>query len=208
MTQDHTTQILSVNGRALNSGSTVWDVALGTGFSAGTFKAELATKAQQFVGQQAQVRVRLKDNGYYDLIDIAAVGQPLTTPQQGGGGGGRRGGGGMSPEDKLRATRLSAASTAASLLSTRLGSGEAIADVIGDFRALAEEVVNFGYSGKWGETGTPAGAIPAPEAVTPQIAPMQAPATPQAIAAAVPGVQVGAPDAAASSVPWDQPVTA
>lgn len=186
-------QVLGVSSRQSRNGQhTMYDVQLSDGQKYTTFDPDLAQQAAQLQGQNVAANVSLEQNGKYLNRNLLAIGAPGTlpapvpqagavaipaaqpvagtpgviTPAPSGGGGG-----GMSIEDKARITRLSAAGTAFDFVS-RLFAGagpEAGKQATEIARALTETLVNYGHNGAW----------------------QGVPATPAAIAQAVPGVQVG-----------------
>jgi hypothetical protein len=190
--QDIQAQVLGVSGRGTRTGKTVYDVALSDGNKYSTFNPDVATKANNLVGQNVSARVEVKQNGQYtnyNLEDIAQVGQlaplalppgtPLGAPNTGGVGVPVAGppipiqqGRGNDPEREARIVRQSSASTAFGLVGRLFeGAGpEAYEQAVEQAKKLAAEIAAW--------------ALGAPQAA-------QAPQTPQEVAAAVPGVQVG-----------------
>lgn len=87
--QDIVGQVLSVQGRPINSGKTIYEIAFGDGNTYVTFKGQLAEKANALKGQQASARVTVKQKGdftNYYLDDIAPQGSlaPIAMPVAGG----------------------------------------------------------------------------------------------------------------------------
>jgi hypothetical protein len=171
-------------GRNTNGGKVIYDIAFSDGKTYSTFDANLAQQAQTLQGQQGvTLRYEITQNGQYQNTNVVAlfpagvqappaqqqvpIAGASPVPVQGGGGGG-----GMTPEDKARLTRLSAASTAFEFVGALLdGAGpEAAQQGLGLARQLTEEINAYGMSGQW------SGGIQA---------------TPLGVAATVAGVQVG-----------------
>lgn len=211
MQSDITGQVLGVSGAPTRTNKLMYSVAFSDGNSYTTFDAGMATKAQQLQGQTVSARVeqKPKQNGqgfYLNLIDIAGQGQlpPLAMPMQPGlpiagvpimGGGAvgapapgipiqapaSGGGGGNFPEPVVvRIVKLAVIDSAASLVGQLFqGAGpEAFEEAVNLTETLAKRLYEQ------------ARAHEAP-AVPPAQVPVQAPQTPQEVAAAVPGVQVG-----------------
>lgn len=190
-------KVLGVSGRTSRNGQhQMYDVQLSDGQKYTTFDPELAGQANGLQGQQVVANVSLEQNGKYLNRNLLAIGLPGTLPQPAQGAAlpvgqaipvqgapvpnaaagipmspPSSGGGGMSDADKARITRLSAAGTAFDFVS-RLFAGagpEAGKQATEIARALTETLVGYGHNGLW----------------------QGVPATPAAVAAAVPGVQVG-----------------
>lgn len=213
-----TTQVLGVTSRTVGQGRTIYEVQAADGNKYATFKSEIAQKAANLQGQSASLLVKIEQkNGYTNFYindagpvgsiaapdasggagviqtagQIAPQGGGTITPIQGGGGGG------MTPEDKLRISRMSASSTAFGFVGSLFqGAGpEALAEALKMARGLTEGVLQYGTSGFWpGGVQVTALDVPGPE-------------TPQEIAAVVPGVQVGVEGVVAGGggddIPWD-----
>lgn len=207
---------MDINGQVLGctakqtSRGMLYKVAFSDGNEYTTFENDLAKKANSLVGSPVSARVNVSQKGQYTnryLNDIAPEGQLPLEDMQGAAGqtvdgilieqpaqrGGRGGGGkGMTEADKTRMSKQNALSTAfLSLAQLYQGAGpEAAAELEERAMALAGRIYN---KGRDHEVGTQAGVN-----VTP------VPTTPQEVAAAVPGVQVGvseAPEAAQPDAP-------
>jgi hypothetical protein len=71
-------QVLSVSGRPLNNGSTIYDIAFSDGVKYTTFDGEVAQKTNALVGQQVSASVTSKQKGQYMnhyWNDVAPQGQ-------------------------------------------------------------------------------------------------------------------------------------
>lgn len=83
--EDKIGQVLGVTGTQTRTGKTKYEVAFSDGQKYTTFHPDLATKAQNLVGQQVSVRTDTEINGQYTnlyLRDISPQGQlaPLAMP--------------------------------------------------------------------------------------------------------------------------------
>lgn len=209
------TQVLGVTSRTVGQGRTIYEVQAGDGNKYSTFKPEIAQAAANYQGQTADLRVKVEQKNGYTNFYINEVGAPGTLganptlgqpiQQQGviqpAGGGGpgvitpapSGGGRGMNDEDRLRMARCSSSSTAFAFVAALYqGAGpEALRDALKTARGLAEGVLQWNQQGFW-----PGGV---------QVTPLDV--TPQEIAAAVPGVQVGTEGVVAADggddIPWD-----
>ena len=207
--QDLVGQVMGVTGQPTRQGGTLYSVQFSDGNAYTTFDGTLAGRAQQLVNQQVSARIEMKPkkdgSGHWlNLIDIAPSGQlapsavptvpgtqiqagtPITTPAIPQ----------LAPAVNIpmqppresedvkvkRITFLSAAGTAAVLVgNVYAGTGaDGIEEAEEKFKALTERL--FLGSGLGGEA-------------------QAAPVTPEQVAAAVPGVEVGAPDGAEAPEP-------
>lgn len=195
---DAQTQVIKFYSGKTTTGKQKWDVYFANGSKATAWEYAVAAKAEQALQSgefiTAQIEEKPNPNGgnpYRNLqgVTLGAVGatpaqagqipqNPVASPQKPLGGSG----GGMSPEDKIRVTKLSCISSAAAIFS---GSG--------DVEQTLEAAKTI-FSSVW------------------DIAPAEAPvvaATPQAVADFVTAnvgeevgapIQVGTPNVAA--LPW------
>lgn len=75
--QDINGNVLSVTGTQTKNGKTRYDIAVSDGLTYVTFDAATASKASQFVGQQATIRVNVVQKGQYTnryFEDVAPAG--------------------------------------------------------------------------------------------------------------------------------------
>lgn len=126
-----------------------WFTVAINGTKYGTKKSEVADRARQFIGKDAHVEVESKVNGQYTNHYINNV-----TAASGSGSSGTPGG--MSDEDKLRVTRLSAVSSAATLLAGAGVNADALF-------SLADSIVAYGFRGRPGSTTNQGYENPQPE---------------------------------------------
>lgn len=191
------TTILGVLGSPTRNGGTKYDVQLADGNSYSTFDGTLAGRAQSLIQQPVRARVSQKPkrdgNGFFlNLEDVAASGQPMQPMQvpnapatqiPAGTPVGQPSNIPMAPPPESqevktkRITFLSAVASASQLVgSVYAGAGpEALDEAIDNTKALAQIIFNA--------------------ALQSQGAPRAMPVTPEAVAAAVPGVEVGAQEA-------------
>lgn len=204
--------IVQVAVRTTNNGRQIFDVSCSDGKTRAVWEAGLANAINAFAGSGAQITIRVRvseKNGYTNetITAFAPPGQALPPEQQGGGSGGggfRRGGGGggMSPEDKTRIAKMGAQGSAATIVAALFaGAGpEAFNEAVELHDKLTRKLYTDARSHEkagGGDTqqGTvlQPGAQQATEAAQPQAQVLQPQtATPQTVAAGVPGVVVGA----------------
>jgi hypothetical protein len=129
-------QVLSVVGRNVNTKygqKTVFDIMFSDGQTYSSWKADIATKAQQLQGQTVDARTE-KRGSYTDIVDIAPLGQlaqaavaatgALLSPSGVVGNGGAppipivASQGGMSPERESKIVKQSCLSTAFNFVAT------------------------------------------------------------------------------------------
>ena len=211
MQSDIVGQVLSVTGQPTRRGSMMYKVAFSDGNEYTTFDNALAKQANALTNQQVQARVEVgpsRDGRYtnYNILAVGNVGElppadlmqnagseiPIVQPQQRngnrpGGGGGK----GFTEADKARITKLAVYGQAIDLIG-RLYEG-AGSEAIEEAYKAVEEIAGRLYTSARSHEAT---------VLQPEVAPLPV-ATPQAIAAAVPGVEVGAPNVTSDAVvPW------
>jgi hypothetical protein len=214
--------IVQVRVQTTSNGRQKFDVDCTDGVTRTVWEANLANALNAFAGTNQQVTIRWseKQNGQYTNRTIHAFappGQALPADNgQGGsqqGGGGFRGGGGggfrgMSEEDKTRISKMGAQGAAATIIAALFtGAGpEAYNEATELHDKLTLKLYKSARSHeKQGtqavQTGAQGQVLPqAGTPVDPSLLQQQAATvTPQDVAAAVPGVQVGVPVAAAAS---------
>jgi hypothetical protein len=202
--------ILQVAVRTTRNGRQIFDVSCSDGKTRQVWEAGLANAINAFAGSGATVtiRVNVKQNGQYTNESINAFappGQALPPEGQGGGsgnggfqrGGGGRGGG-MSPEDKTRIAKMGAQGSASTLVAALFaGAGpEAYNEAVDLLDKLTRKLYTDARSHEkpGGETQQDGATVlqPGVQVGAEQAQALPQGATPQQIAAAVPGVQVGA----------------
>lgn len=192
------------------SGRQRFDVSCSDGQVRGIWDAALANAINAYAGGATQVTIRETTkpgrNGqvYRNIVAFAPPGQALPPEQPGGGNGGgggfNRGGGGrgMTEEDKTRIAKMAAQGTAAVLVGALFtGAGpDALAEASEALDALTKKLYKDARShekkGEQQDGATvlqPGAQVGQPVQQQGQVLGQQA--TPQQIAAAVPGVQVG-----------------
>lgn len=198
--------IMQVAVRTTRNGRQLFDVSCSDGKTRAVWDAGLANAINAYAGSGATITIRVKvsQNGQYTNESITAFappGQALPADTGGTGGGGfQRGGGrGMTDEDKTRIAKMGAQGAAATIVAALFTSAgpEAYDEAV----ALHEQLTRKLYvearshekpAEQQGATVLQPGAqVGAGDAQQGQILP-QAGATPQTIAAGIPGVQVGA----------------
>ena len=202
-------QILSVQGRKAGRG-TIYDVAFSDGENYSTFKQDIAAKAQSLAGQPVTLRIERVQKGEYvnqNLLDVAPAGSMPALPQAPAPGttvpAGTPGAPladipmkpdyqrELSPGTQRRITFNSAADTAAQLVGgIYAGHGpEAFEDAYDKFKQVTKELEEQSHLRS---QANPGATTPPPPV-----------STPAEVAAAVPGVEVGAPmgDPAQSATP-------
>lgn len=204
--------ILQVAVRTTNNGRQIFDVSCSDGKTRAVWEAALANGINAFAGSGATItiRVRVSQKGQYTNESITAFappGQALPPEAEGGGTGGgggfRRGGGGMSPDDKTRIAKMGAQGSASTLVAALFaGAGpEAYDEAVSLFDKLTRKLYTDARShekpggGGDEQSGTvlqPGATVGAAQADTTQGAVLQPGATAADVAAAVPGVQLGA----------------
>ena len=107
-----------------------------------TKKSNIAERAKEFHNRQATLEYTEKQNGQYTNYYLENVTAPGGGGPSGSSGTGSRG---MSPEDVLRVTRLSAVSSAATLLNGTSTDAETL------FK-IADAIVAYAYRGRPGST--------------------------------------------------------
>lgn len=208
---DLQTSIIQVAVRNTRGGKQVFDVSCGDGKTRQVWDAGLANAINAYAGSGATITIRFtqKQNGQYlneSINAFAPPGQALPPEQAGGGigggGGGPRGGGrgGMSPQDKKRIARMGAQGSAAVLVAALFqGAGpEAYDEAMGLFDKtvvkLYKQAVNNGgeieAQAEGGATVLQPGATVGEQQAATNVLPQGA--TPEQVAATVPGVVVGA----------------
>lgn len=199
MQSDIVGQVLSVTGQPTRRGSMMYKVAFSDGNEYTTFDNALAKQANALTNQQVQARVEVgpsRDGRYtnYNILAVGNVGElppadlmqnagseiPIVQPQQRNGNRQGGGGKGFSEADKARITKLAVYGVAADLVG-RLYEG-AGSEAVEEAYKTVEEIAGRLYTSARSHEAT---------VLQPEVAPLPEP-TPQAIAAAVPGVQVGA----------------
>lgn len=188
--QDIVGQVLGVTGTPVRNGSGVkYDVSFSDGQSYSTFKQPLAAKAQALQGQMASARIdsKLSADGqrtFYNLEDIApqgqlpalamplAVGTPIGAPGQAVANGpvsfAPQAIPQVNPVEKdLRITRGNAANAVATLFAC---SGPTVEEYL----EAVDKVARYIYTGRTGNEPVET-----------------APVTPQELASALPGLQLG-----------------
>ncbi len=220
--RDVQVQVLGLESSQTRSGKTMYSVQLSNGEKVTTFDYALAQKASQSGGQLVTARIEDVVKGqstYHNLKEIALPGEQLSVqmpqagtvipmggsipiqqaaPRSSGGGGG-----GMSPEDKLRVTRLSCISNAATLVAALISVGAEGVDPVATTLSFADQFVNAVIPPAAVATVVQQQAVVAPQGVvTPEM--IQA-----ALAAAGQNVQLGTAGVApvpeaTTGLPWSQ----
>lgn len=205
-------QIMQVAVRTTRNGRQVFDVSCSDGETRAVWEANLANAINAYAGSGTAITIREKvsQNGQYTNRSITAFappGQALPPEAAGGGpgGGGPRGGGGgrgMTEEDKTRIAKMGAQGNAATLVAALFqGAGpEAFDEAVALHDKLTKSLYVSARShekpGGNAEAGgttvlQPGAAVPSGD-TQPQAQVLQQGATPAQIAAAFPGVVVGA----------------
>lgn len=204
--------IVQVRVQTTSNGRQKYDVDCGDGVTRTVWESNIANALNAFAGTNQQVTIRWseKQNGQYTNRTIHAFappGQalPADTGQGGGQGGGFKRGGGMSEDDKTRISKMGAQGSAAVIIGSLFqGAGpEALDEALEKFDKLVVKLYKSARShekpgtqvlqtGQQGQV-LPQGGVVQQEAAQGQVLPQvgQPVTTPQEVAQAVPGVQVG-----------------
>lgn len=219
---DSAVQILQVTVRNTKSGRAVYDVACGDGITRQVWDAAMANALNALAGQTIQIREKVEQKGQYtnrtilafaqpgqqlppdtnaQLAPVGGMGQPLTggpiqqiqpSPQQGRGGGSR-----WTPETTTRITKLACIEYGAQLVSGLLASSgpEAFEEAVELTLKASKVFYNAARSHEKAEPAVDpqAAALAAAQAIIDAAAQSGTLTTPAAVAAVVPGVEVGAP---------------
>lgn len=238
---DSQVQILQVTVRNTRTGRAVYDVACGDGEKRTVWEAGIANGLNALVGQVVTIREEVKQNGQYTNRTITAFAPPgqqlppdasaqlapvggLGTPLAGGAvqpiqqapQGGARGKGQYPPEVTTRITKLASYEYATTLVGSLLaGAGpEAFEQAIELTDQAAKHFYTKSRSHEKPAVDPQQAALAAAQAIIDAAAQAGTLTTPAAVAAVVPGVEVGAPvetvaaaqDAAAEQgddIQWD-----
>jgi hypothetical protein len=203
--------ILQVAVRTTNNGRQIFDVSCSDGKTRAVWEAGLANAINAFAGSGQTVTIRVQvsqRNGYTNetIKAFAPPGQALPPEQAGGGPGGggggfRRGGGGMTEADKTRIAKMGAQGGAATIVAALFtGAGpEAYAEAVELHDALTKKLYTAARSHEkaGGEQQQSTVLQPGAQAADAaqaqgQVLTQGSATTPQQVAAAVPGVVVGA----------------